>query len=194
MSAPRGEMTSREAGKLGGRPTLLTDRLQRKVCALIEETACSLYTAGLSLDVDPVNLYNWEQWGRAGRQPYRTFLERVMQARAKAELRLLRAYNTDCERGREGTNGRGQAWLLERRFPEEYDNRFKFDKQLAELSPEQLDEYIDTCDAVFGESGEALEGEPLALTAGTAGDGTGSDSLLSPDTDGEAAGVPGADV
>jgi hypothetical protein len=169
MAKGNGDLTCREAGKRGGRPTKLTPELQDKICALIEETACSFWTAGLSLGIVPMNLYNWDMAARAGKQPYRAFLEAVMQARAKAELKLLAEHRADCAQGKFGTAGRGQSWLLSVRFPEDYDNRFKYDKQLADLSPQELDEYIATCDAQFGSQGAVIEGEPPALVESNGG-------------------------
>jgi hypothetical protein len=131
-----GELTCREAGKRGGRPTKLTPELQDKICALIEETACSVYTAALSLGVQWKLVYYWEKMGRLGNQPYERFLDAVIQARAKSELNHVKEFKQADSLNQRSTQY--YPFMLERRFPGDYGNRIKVEQQLAEMSDADL--------------------------------------------------------
>lgn len=134
-------MTCSAAGKKGGRPTKLTPELSEKICALIEETACSVYTAALSLGVPWNVIYYWERWGREGKQPYERFTQAVIQARAKAELDHVREFK-EADRSRERST-QYYPFMLERRFPGDYGNRIKVEQQLAEMPDADLQSSVE---------------------------------------------------
>jgi transposase len=136
LSKGDGSMTCSAAGKKGGRPTKLTPELQDKICALIEETACSVYTAALSLGVPWRNVYFWEHWGREGRQPYERFTQAVMEARAKSELNHVKEFKQADSLNQRSTQY--YPFMLERRFANDYGNRIKVTEQLAEMSDADL--------------------------------------------------------
>ena len=117
------------------RPTKLTPALSDQICAIIRETACSFYTAGLSLGIEWRNLYRWEDWGRDGKQPYADFCQNVMRARAEAELSIVRDLRALARVG-ESTNG--LQWLLDRRYPADYGQKVKIEQQISELTDDQL--------------------------------------------------------
>ena len=186
MSAAPGEMTCREAGQMGGRPSsALTPKIQREICRLIEETACSVYTVALSLDLDWQTIYRWEQWGREGKQPYDAFCAAVMRARAKAEISLVRGLKNAAE-GENDTGVRANSWLLERRFPHDYGQRLKLEEQLATLSEAEIDSALTAARSRADTALGGGEGEASALAAGGGGDAEGSDPLLSEHPDSEA--------
>lgn len=118
-----------------GRPTVLTPEITAAVCALVEETACSVYTAAVSLGIPWQYLYRWEQWGREGKQPFAEFCANVMQARAKAELELVRELRALAKTGE---SSRGLEWLLERRYPADYGNHIKVEQSIETLTDDEL--------------------------------------------------------
>lgn len=136
MARGNGDLTCREAGKKGGRPTKLTPELQDRICSLIEETACSVYTACISEGIAWNTVYFWEQWGREGRQPYKAFTEAVMQARARSELNHVREFKQADSLNQRATQY--FPFMLERRFANDYGNRIKVTEQLAEMSDADL--------------------------------------------------------
>jgi len=127
----------REAGRRGGQRSTLTDELCAAICALIEETACSLYTAGLSLGISWSTLYFWERWGREGKEPYQRFTQAVMEARARAELTHVREFK-EADRDRQRST-QYYPFILERRFANDYGNRIKIEEAVGELSDAELE-------------------------------------------------------
>jgi hypothetical protein len=177
----------------GRPPSALTPKIQREICKLIEETACSVYTVALSLDLEWTTIYRWEQWGREGKAPYDEFCTAVMRARAKAEIGLVRGVKEAAGMGND-TAVRANSWLLERRFPHDYGQRVKLEEQLAQLSETEVDESLAAARTRAGAALGGGEGEAAALAAGVGGDAEGSDSLLPADAQGEAASVSGPDL
>lgn len=144
-------MSVRDAGRRGGRKTAerypglpwckgrntdLTEELVEEICDLIYETACSVYTAALSLGLPWRTVCQWEQWGREGRQPYALFSQAVMRARAAAELDLVRGFKKADREGLRSTQY--YPFILSKRFPNDYGDRSKIDEQIAELSDAEL--------------------------------------------------------
>lgn len=159
-----GDLTCREAGKRGGRPTKLTPELQERICALIEETACSVYTAALSLGVPWPTIYFWERWGQEGKQPYLGFAQAVMQARAKSELDHVREFKKADRQGLRSTQY--FPFILERRFANDYGNRIKVTEQLAEMSDADLQGSIQAIRSRVAVADGEGGGETPALTTG----------------------------
>lgn len=118
-----------------GRPTEWTKQIETEVCDLIRETACSFYTAGLSLGIEWRNLYRWEEWGREGREPYASFCQNVMRARAEAEIAFVRQIVAGVA---SGANVQPLQWLLDRRYPVDYGTRIKLEQQLSSLSDDEI--------------------------------------------------------
>ncbi len=157
-------MTCSEAGRLGGRPTLLTEELQQAVCSLIEETACTVYTACLSLGIPWRTVYFWEQWGREGRQPYERFAQAVMQARARCELGLVREFKQHDQNSQRSTQY--YPFILERRFAGDYGNRGKVEDEVRQLPDTDLQTELEAVrsrvaldSGAGGRAPEIIEGE-----------------------------------
>lgn len=177
-------MTVSEAGRKGGkkcaerhpkrdgwgagRPTDLTPEISAAICDTIRETACSVYTAALAVGVSWSVVYYWERWGREGKQPYAQFAQAVMQARAEAEVSLVREFKRADREGLRSTQY--YPFMLERRYPNEYGNRIKIEQQLAELSDADLQAEL------------ARVRSRVALTAG-AGSGAPGDGAAAGDGD-----------
>jgi len=157
-------MTCSAAGKKGGRPTKLTPELQQQICALIEETACSVYTAALSLGVAWPTIYFWERWGQEGKQPYVGFAQAVAQARAKSELEHVREFKKADRQGLRSTQY--FPFILERRFANDYGNRIKVEQQLAEMPDADLQGSITTLRSRVAVDDGARVGETPAFTTG----------------------------
>lgn len=99
------------AKKKTGRPSSCTPILVEKLCGYLREgnsidDSCAL--AGIAEST----YHNWRNWGEAGDEPYRSFLEAVKRARAEFRsevLRLMRQAVAD-----KTMNWLPCAWLLER--------------------------------------------------------------------------------
>lgn len=203
-------MTVSEAGRKGGkktaerhpkradwgagRPTDLTPELSAALCAVIRETACSVYTAALAAGVEWRTVYRWEQWGREGKQPFVEFCQAVMQARAEAELDLVRGFKKADREGLRSTQY--FPFMLERRYPNEYGNRVKIEQQLTELSDADLQTELARVRSrvalTAGEGGGAAAGSDSPDDDGAALEWT--DPVLPLSTPAEAGGVPGTDL
>ena len=169
-------MTCKEAGRKGGKTTAeryperpdsgagrkptLTPAVVDEICTLIEETACTVYTAAMALGVPWQTVYQWERYGRAGKPPYAQFAEAVMQARAKAEVALVREFkqvDADPDRRRSPTF---HPFMLERRFVESYGNRIRIEQQLAELADADLEAELAAVRSRMALDAGAGEGAP----------------------------------
>ena len=95
-------------------PTL-TDEIQRRLCDALRAGDGSREIACEAVGISTSDLDAWLEQGERGEEPYAVLRQAVMVAEARAEMDLVRAV-------RANTDGRWQhyAWLLERRFPENW--------------------------------------------------------------------------
>jgi hypothetical protein len=99
---------------MSGRRTLLTEPLQKKICALLAEGS-AIKPACIVCGVSERVYYNWQDRGRAGEEPFSRFFSAVTRAREthKANLikRIVEAAKADWK---------AASWLLERQFANEF--------------------------------------------------------------------------
>lgn len=98
-----------------GRPTKLTPEVQKTVCDTVsgggtDRVAC--LRAGISVS----GLGEWKRRGAAGEEPYAAFLAAYKRAEGDFGLRNLALIGKAAQDG----TWQAAAWLLERRYPEEY--------------------------------------------------------------------------
>jgi len=120
------------------RPTKLTPELQEKICRLIAATGCTVEGAAATADGDARRLYHWRSRGLIeGKGPYFQFCQELTRARAKSEstlaLRIAQASQQDW---------RAAAFILERRFPDQWGNRLTLIKRLEQMTEDELDAYL----------------------------------------------------
>src|SRR5829696_5030428 len=113
------------AARRGGRPSKLTDELERKLCRLLHAGA-SLHDAALLVGVSPSTVQSWLAEGRRldGRPRLQEFVAAVEAARAERTLSLY----SDLQRAIRTGKWRAAAYFLERRFPEDWKLEWRYDK------------------------------------------------------------------
>lgn len=110
-----------------GRPTTLTPEVQELI---IEALRKGNYrdTAAALAGVTRQTLWNWEQWGKEGRAPYKDFFDALEMAEAQAEATLLEEIRTAAP-AQTGLTGpdlwQAKAWLMERRWPKRWAQRVR---------------------------------------------------------------------
>ncbi len=110
--------------------TSLTPQVQKTIVeaigrAMYREVACQL--AGITRQT----LWNWEQRGEAGEEPYASFLAELRKSEAEAEDFLVAQI-------REGaSNWQSKAWIAERRWPKRWAQRVR------QNVTEELDAFTD---------------------------------------------------
>jgi hypothetical protein len=117
------------------RPTKLTAEVQKTITDAIAIGAtyqAAAEYAGISYDT-------FNAWMRDERPKFRQFSEAVVAANARARINLL-ARIQKAAQGTENKDGdwRAAAWVLERRFGDEYGQTVKFGK----MSDDELRAYI----------------------------------------------------
>ena len=122
----------------GGPKTRLTPAVRRKIVTAIEECACSLDAAAAQAGIHPSTLYRWLAQGRqeaAG--AFRELHQAVTAAKARSEVALARLVAQAGEK-----DWRAAAWLLERRFPDDYGSQLTILKRLEQMSDEELEAFV----------------------------------------------------
>jgi transposase len=104
--------------KRGGRPTKLTERLQNRLIALIQQGNYRETAAALS-GISPATFHRWMERGAQGRHPYRAFREAVEHAETWAEGIAVRTVQSNI---RAGDWKAAMTWL-ERKFPDRWGRR-----------------------------------------------------------------------
>lgn len=142
----------------GGRPTLMTDEVQRVIVDSIErgnyiETAC------LAAGIKACDYYNWQKWGKEGREPYRSFFETCARARAKAEQDLLDTARAGDGKGESFGLGKAAITILERTRPR------KFSVRLNISLEKELDTILTTAERVLDPDQYAKLVEALSTAA-----------------------------
>ena len=104
------------ARKKGGRPTSLTPQVQTVITEALEKglpirRACEL------ANIDERTYERWKSRGANGEEPFADFCRAVTRARAQCQDNLVAALNIA---GIEPNHWKANAWLLERRFPDEW--------------------------------------------------------------------------
>jgi hypothetical protein len=93
--------------------TKLTDELRD---AIAEKVGGGSYpeVAAVACGIDRATFYRWKQRGKAGEEPYAAFCDALKKAQAEAEA-------VSAATIRAGQQGwQGNAWYLERRYPERW--------------------------------------------------------------------------
>ena len=102
-------------------------KLNKVICEKICEGVLKgnyITTVCRSVGISPRTYHNWKKWGEEGREPYKTFYEKVTECEAKAEMDILNViYTSAIDQG----NWLSSAWILERKYP----NRFGKREQMA---------------------------------------------------------------
>lgn len=107
----------------GGRPTKLTDEVQRAICRGIR-MGNYIETAALLAGVSKQTFYTWVKKGHAEREAgrngkYARFLDAVEKAQAEAEALDLAIITKAAREGQ----WQAAAWRLERKFPDRWGRR-----------------------------------------------------------------------
>jgi transposase len=102
----------------GGRPPILTQELQDKICNLIK-IGSYIETAATACGVSKAVLYQWLKKGnqRGSHKKFRQFLDALNAAVAFSELRDLKAIDDAAHVQK---NWKAAAWRLERRAPKRW--------------------------------------------------------------------------
>ena len=102
-----------------GRPTKLTPEIQAKIVKAIEAGNLLSTSAALS-GVSERSFFEWMAKGKKGEgENYSQFAQLVIQARAKAEAKAIKAV-TDAMGEKDRDGWRAGAWYLEHGFPGKY--------------------------------------------------------------------------
>lgn len=123
------------------RPTSLTPEVHALVVEAIRKGNYKRTAAQLA-GICEKTLYNWEERGAAGEEPFAEFLQAVKSAEAEAETKLLEEIRT-AQGSIPGEGGRGpdlwqsKAWILERRWPKRWAARVR------QAVTEELDAFTD---------------------------------------------------
>lgn len=98
-------------------------KLNRRVCDTICENLRRgnyITTACRASGISTGTYYNWKKRGKAGEEPYATFLKRTDEAEAEGELACMEViFNSAVEQN----NWLSSAWILERKYPQRFGKR-----------------------------------------------------------------------
>jgi hypothetical protein len=96
-----------------GTPQKLTAAVQKEICDALE-LSLTENLAAEAAGIHETTFYDWMRKGDDGIEPYQSFRDAVIRARARGAKNLIM-------RGLKGEKGSQQAlWLLERRYRKEY--------------------------------------------------------------------------
>jgi hypothetical protein len=110
---PRRGMSEREAGKLGGRPTKLTPKLEAEISEHVRQ-GVPYELAALAAGIDEKTVYNWLLRGQRGEEPYSSFFQAITQGKAGRAVKCV-GNIVGMEKG-----WQSQAWWLERIYPQHF--------------------------------------------------------------------------
>ena len=110
------KLPAQKAGR--GRPTKLTPELEAAICESVALAIPNKYAAE-EAGINESTFELWMRKGREGRAPYAAFYKAVTRARARA----VKSLTVRVLGGGKGSSG--SAWLLERRFANDYGPRQK---------------------------------------------------------------------
>jgi len=115
-----------------GRPTKCTPKAIARIVRMLTlgGTINSACRAG---GIDPVTYYSWLKRGEEGEEPFVNFLNAVKEAQAVAEEKALRVISEA-----QLETWQAAAWLLERRYPEDWARRQRMDIGTSEAQPMEV--------------------------------------------------------
>jgi hypothetical protein len=108
-----------------GRPIKLTDELEQTICNAIVDGA----TYAAASEAAGIAYSTFNEWMKDERPRFLKFSEAVRQANARARTELIRQIK---QHGRK--DWRALAWILERRFKDEYGNSMDLTSNGKELT------------------------------------------------------------
>ena len=121
------------------RPTSLTPAVQETILDAIRSGNYKR-TAAQKAGICEKTLYNWEERGEKGEEPFAGFLQAVKKAESEGEATLLGEIRS-AQAGIPGVQGadvwQAKAWILERRFPKRWAARVR------QAVTEELDAFTD---------------------------------------------------
>lgn len=141
-----------------GRPPKLTPEVQGEITSAIVAGAtykAAAEYAGVSYDA-------FNEWMRRTGKQYVQFRQSVERANARARVNLLARIQQSAKDG----DWRAAAWILERRFSDEYGAAVRVD--FKKMTDDELRDYIASEYARLG--GGAPGGEPAAALPGATGE------------------------
>jgi transposase len=115
-------------GRRSGAPLILNEKLQNDLCNLLR-IGISIEDACDQVGIHHATYYNWNRQALAAQKKrklndeqtrYLNFFEAVKKARAESKIRCVISIDKAANKL---DDWRAAAWLLERRFPEEYGRR-----------------------------------------------------------------------
>ena len=135
------------------RPTVLTPELQRIIVEALKTGNTRTGAAQLA-GINIATFYRWLERGEQDAQhqrpsPYREFREAVARAEAQARQHLLERVLAHAEDRIDPTTNkllrgdwRAAAWLLERRWPDEFGERQRIDATITPIQPRWEDPQV----------------------------------------------------
>lgn len=128
-----------------GRPTKLDDLRAQAVINAVSE-GLPRDTAARLARIAPSTLFDWLARGRDGESRFAEFAERVKEAEAQAEQKLIAVIREAAPK-----QWQAAAWLLERRRPEAYaiTNKREFVHEDDAAKSEQADDDLDVARSVL---------------------------------------------
>src|SRR5436190_12216897 len=101
-------------GTKKGRPSLLSSSLQKRICKLLRE-GCDIKSACNICDIGERTYHEWKERGEKGERPFDSFFSAASRARDAHKAQLLKRIDAATK-----ADWKAAAWLLERRFPQEF--------------------------------------------------------------------------
>jgi hypothetical protein len=139
-----------------GRKTVLSDEIANRICANVE-LGLSMAAASKAAGVSHITVGHWLDKGRAGMQPYESFLEKLTKARHQAEAGMAQVVQRCAASDDERISLAAATWWLERRRPERWAkkdmNRVEVKDTTEKLSDSELEQKIRQLAAARGWSG-----------------------------------------
>lgn len=120
-----------------GRKPKLTPELTERICESIRQ-GVTFNSAAIIAGISKDTFYDWLRQGQEGRKPHSDFSDQVSRARAESEQALLQSLQSIGKH-----DWRSRAWVLERRFPDDYGNKVEHRGKVALIPDEKLDQTID---------------------------------------------------
>jgi len=134
VPAKKTKAKPRKPARRPGRPSKLTPEVRAAICDAIE-AGCTLKAAARIAGVTDRTVSEWIRRGQASTHGrYREFLRLLDGARARAERRLVSKVENA-----EGSGWRGPAWLLERRWRDDYGTKAQAERRKLEAEAELLE-------------------------------------------------------
>src|SRR5215218_6648747 len=120
-----------------GRPSRLTDELERELCRF-RRAGASLHDAALLVGVSPSAVHTWLAEGRRldGRPRLQAFAAAMEATRNEETLSLY----SDLQHAIRSGKWRAAAYFLERRFPEDWKLQWRYDKYGRPRPPRRAEE------------------------------------------------------